>query len=228
MVVSFVKFRKASITVIICMFLIIIIIYTLYKCGIINLKETMNVAVGDFVAGSLIAILLHNFDRISGKKAEGKLQVSDIIVQPNEVDKTCTLDFRVHNSGSSDVQINRVNFKVLDVKEIGILAPQSFSEVYGLDISELKEIGDISKDSILHQNIEPAKSDRFAIVLTAKKITGYRLWKLEPKLITNFGEVLGQPVEIWLPYIFKQLSQSSKEQMDRELEEMERELKASK
>ncbi len=225
-----IEFILKRIIVILIFVLLSLFPLALYKYGLIDLKDVTG-RVGDLavsaiaiVLGTVIATIIIYYlgvNREKGKRDVGELQISDISVQPNEIKGTCTLDFRVHNSGGSDVQINRVNFKVLDIKEIGILGPQSFSEVYDLDISELKKIDDVSKDFILHQNIEPTKSDRFAIVLTTKNITGYRLWKLEPKLITNFGEVLGQSVEVWLPHILKELSRSSIEEMNMDLEKEE-------
>jgi len=152
----------------------------------------------------------------------GKLLISDIIVQPNEKEGTCILDFRVDNRGGSEVQINRVNFEVSEVKEILTVGFQEISHIYDLDISDLKKTGDVI-DCITSQNVEPHKSDRFTIVLIAKNmgIGVFRWWKLKPTLVTNFGDVTGNPIEVCLPHPHNVFSQSFRDEMYRELESLE-------
>lgn len=155
-------------------------------------------------------------------EAEGKLLISEIITQQNRTEGTCKLDFRVTNIGGSDLQINYVKLKVLDFHKFYTLGYQESSQTYGLDISPLKEIGNTINLPIA-QIIKPRETDRFDIVLIAgtMSIGEFRLWKLEPKLLTNFGEVLGNPVEVWLPYIPEAFSQSFIENMNKYLESLE-------
>lgn len=156
---------------------------------------------GSQAAGGNIININSGSKNDSGKRAEGKLQISAIIPQYNKTNGTCLLDFRVHNTGGSDVLINYVNFNVSDVGKIFYLGHKEFSKIYDLDISLLKQKGD-TIDYVVSQNIRPGKTDRFGIVLIARNIGigVFRWWKLEPKLYTNFGEVLGEPVEFWLPH----------------------------
>jgi hypothetical protein len=157
---------------------------------------------------------------------EGKLQIIDIIPHENKTEGTCELEFQVKNIGGLNVLINHVNFKLLDIFPPNDVKLQSlehldYSYTYGLDISSLKQIGkDI--DCRVVQIIKPDEIDRFKIVLIAKDMSGgeFRRWKLEPKLVTDSGEeVLGQPVEVWLPYVL--WSRSFEEEMDRKLESLE-------
>ena len=178
-----------------------------------NFKST-NVGIAAIFLGAALIVLnirrtLTSLDRTvqteaalqNGIKAEGKLRISDILVHQDEEAKTCLLDFRVHNTGGSDVLINRLVFEVLDVETIPTWGFMEFSKTYDLDISQLERKGD-TIECVISQRVGPGETDRFGIILIAREMgTGvFRQWRLRPTLCTNFGTVSGKPVEVWLPH----------------------------
>ena len=148
----------------------------------------------------------------SSTKSPGRLVISDIRVMHDERTRTCLIDFRVSNQGCFELIINRINFVVSDTRTIShssfsadsecfsLFGFKRFSKVYGLDISELTEIGDRASCDV-SQVVRPGESDRFAINLIARNLGTdlYRAWRLLPTLCTNFEEVNGSQVEVWLP-----------------------------
>lgn len=130
-----------------------------------------------------------------------ELQISDIIINYNKINGICSLDYRADNRGESEVMINHVKFKVLETITLGSTAYLKFSKTYGLDISQLRQEGD-TIDYPVAQVISPRKTDRFELALNARTIGlgNFKYWKLETKLCTNFGDVIGKPIEIWLPF----------------------------
>lgn len=139
--------------------------------------------------------------KINGADGAGDLVISDIQLEPDNEAGTCLVDFRVSNAGEADVLVNRVTFEVVDMLEIMTVGFMEFSEVYDLDISNLKAIGDKAQCQVA-QLVEPGKADRFGVSLTAQNLgTGvFKGWKLLPTLLTNYGAVKGDEFELWLPY----------------------------
>lgn len=133
-------------------------------------------------------------------RKQGLLKISDIQLIYSKQDKTCTVDFRVTNQGNADIQINRVKFETISVSELQTMGYMEFSKIYDLDISELKKSGD-SISCNISQLVKSGESDRFGITLIARKLgTGvFRIWKLKSILLTNFGEVTTESIEVWLP-----------------------------
>jgi hypothetical protein len=144
--------------------------------------------------------ITHHFPD-SGKQSPGILEVSAIQVKPNFKDKACTLDFRVSNTGGSEVIINRIEFEALEVAGFYTLGAVEFSKVYDLDISDLRNAGDLAACAV-SQVVAPGKVDRFGITLIAPTlgIGWFRGWSLQPTLYTNYGNVTGQKIEVWLPF----------------------------
>jgi hypothetical protein len=128
------------------------------------------------------------------------LQVSDVQVTPNRKDGTCTLDFRVWNSGDADVLINRVELRVLEVRSGYSQGYFEFSKEYDLDIGALEKPGDVISCNV-SQLIHPRGVDRFGVRLSATRLGAgeHRYWKLQTSLSTNVGSVEGQAVDLALP-----------------------------
>lgn len=218
---------KRIIVILISVFLILFPL-ALYKSGLINLKDITG-RVGDLAVSAIaialgtviatIVIYYSGVGRKKGKREKGELQINEISLRYNENEGTCTLDFGVHNSGGSDVQIRHSIFEVLEVHTIMTMGYQKFSQTYGLDISEYKNKGDVI-DCAVSQNIRPSRTDRFGIVLIARNmgVGVFRCWKLKPTLKTNFGDVPSEPIEVWLPYIPEAFSQSFIDEMNKKLE----------
>jgi hypothetical protein len=130
----------------------------------------------------------------------GGLRISDVQVIPNRASRTRTLDFRVWNSGNTDVLINWVELEVLKVEEMHTLGYMEFSKEYDLDISSLKRTGDRIRCNIA-QLIPSRGVDRFGIRVNAPQLgTGvYRFWRLRLSLSTNLGVTEGPTVDLSLP-----------------------------
>lgn len=161
------------------------------------------------------------------KKLErkGKLQIIDIIPHENKTEGACELEFLVKNIGSSKVLIYRVNFEALDIfppsdVKLKTLEHLDYSYTYDLNISSLKQIGN-TIDCNVSQIVKPDDIDRFKVVLIAKyrDKSEFRRWKLQPKLFTDYGEELGEPVDVWLPFVL--WSRSFEEEMNKYLESLE-------
>jgi hypothetical protein len=148
------------------------------------------------VSAALSKVLMRN-----GRKYTHGLEISDLQVVQDNNSKTCTIDFRVFNPGDEDIQINRVKFEVLDVFEVPTLGYLEFSKIYDLDISALERVGDTATCKVA-QILKPGEADRFGVRLIATQLgTGvFRVWHLQPSLVTNVGEFPGPSFETWLPY----------------------------
>ncbi|MBU6996240.1 MAG: hypothetical protein HXS41_00460 [Theionarchaea archaeon] len=128
------------------------------------------------------------------------LEVADIIVIL-EKGGVRLIDFRVVNKSSSDVVVSRVRFKVIRVESepLPALGYVEFSKVYDLDISDLENAGD-QVECVVSQVIEPNRTDRFGIRLTAQDMGNEaRRWVLEVILITSEGIIVSGPIEVELP-----------------------------
>lgn len=190
--------------------------------------NTTNVGVASiFIAAVLIIFnlrrIMASFDKdvvpSSGKRAPGELRISKVSVTQNKQEKACFVDFWVSNDGGSQVTITDVQLEVVDTARAELVkGPMKASGSYDLDISDLRRAKEIASCPI-SQEVKPGKSDRFRVILKAESLgTGvFAAWVLLPKLITNYGEVYGKAVEVWLP--FKELD--TFEEL-KEIEAMER------
>jgi len=137
----------------------------------------------------------------SGVMAPGQLIVTDVQVVQNTEAKTCSLDFRISNSGGSEIVVNEIRLEVIDVVSIPTRGFMEFSKFYDLDISSLKRKGDFASCKV-SQIIKPGESDRFGIILIGKELGAgvFRGWLLHPTIQTNYGAFSANPIEVWLPY----------------------------
>jgi hypothetical protein len=173
--------------------------------------NTTNVGIGAiFIAAVLIIFnlrrILTSFDKAgaqsAGKQAPGALKITELRAEQNRENKTCSVDFWVSNEGGSQVVITGVDFEVVDTARAEVVkGPMKASGEYNLDITELRETGQVASCPI-SQEVKPGESDRFTVILKAEELgTGiFAAWVLRPKLITNYGEVEAETVELWLPY----------------------------
>lgn len=152
----------------------------------------------------------------TGKMAPGNLRIIDVRVTQNKQERTCFVDFWVSNDGGSQVVITAVQLEVGDTARGELVkGPMKASGSYDLDISDLRKAKQIASCPI-SQEVEPGKSDRFRVILKAESLgTGvFAAWVLLPKLITNYGEIEGKAVEVWLPFkeleTFEELKQIEK------------------
>lgn len=79
-------------------------------------------------------------------------------------------DFRLLNEGSAGIMINRIYFKLLDVKRYINREMQAIimeSETYSFDLSSLKQVND-EAELIVSQFIKPNDVDRFKIKVNAE------------------------------------------------------------
>lgn len=135
----------------------------------------------------------------TSKNAIKPLHISDVQVIPN--DETCTLDFRVWNSGNGNILINRVLLRAVEVYQTlgGATAFLKFSREYYLDIDPLEKPDDVISCNV-SQVVGPQGVDRFGIRIGAKIHGGAsRFWKLRPSLLTNLGRIEGPEVNVLLP-----------------------------
>jgi hypothetical protein len=112
--------------------------------------------------------------------------------------RSCILDFRVSNQGASDLMINAVEFQVLESLQNMPLGHARYSELYDLDISELKEYSS-SAECQVAQILKPGEADRFGVVLSAPTLQSFAGWRLVTLFKTNFGPIQGPEIEVWLP-----------------------------
>lgn len=180
--------------------------------------RSTNAGIAAIFIGAVLIVLnvrriLTSFDKTippqSGKKAPGDLRISDIRVTqdepphgPEDLRPTkCLVDFWVSNDGGSQVIITAVDFEVIETARAELVkGPMEPSETYNLDITDLREAGQQAHCPI-SQVIEPGESDRFTISLIAKLGLGvFAVWRLLPKLITNYGPIPGKIIEVWLPF----------------------------
>jgi hypothetical protein len=139
-----------------------------------------------------------NADR---EKSPGRAVVTDTIVDDYRPSFDALVDFRVTNKGELPVSISRVRFKVLSVEEIPTKGGLPFSANYDLDISSLWQVGQTAEVAVAHQ-LTASETDRFSVTLTARKMGMgvFRVWLLQPTLITSNGDVEGTPIRLGLPW----------------------------
>ncbi len=146
----------------------------------------------------------------AGRKAPGKLRIVDIRVTQDPEPQTledlkpakCLVDFFVSNDGGSQVLVTAVELEVVDTARCelakGLLES---SQTYDLEITELRAAGQraVCRTS---QVIGAGESDRFTLGLVASGLGAgvYGLWLLRPTLRTNYGDVTGSQIRVWLPY----------------------------
>jgi len=165
-----------------------------------------------FLAASLIILLIRrtlgSFDNLvkiessttTATKAKGRLEISDIQRVCGKIDKNCcTLDFRVINTGGSEVILNKLLLRAKEAYHMKALGFKKLSKVYDLDIQAVREPGDEVSCSI-SQVVKPGKVDRFGVTLSASEL-GHdaRAWLFLPVLLTSAGRVQGPEVEVCLP-----------------------------
>jgi hypothetical protein len=132
-----------------------------------------------------------------GVLSPGKLEVSAVFTSLDDTTGGMSLDFRVSNTGGSDVVVNRVLFTVDDIKQCGYKGFFDFSATYDADISLLKRVGDAGAVPV-SQLIAASKADRFQVKVAAKFLgTGVeKVWKLRPTLATNYGDFQADAVVV--------------------------------
>ena len=152
-----------------------------------------------------------------GRKAPGDLRIVEIAVTDDRKSKTCSVDFWVSNDGGSQVVITRASFEVLDTGRGELIrGPMRASGAYDLDLTELREVGQSASCLISHE-INPGKSDRFKVNLKAERLgTGvFAAWVLRPTLVTNFEDVTGREIEVWLPFNTDEITFDELKDLDR-------------
>jgi len=139
--------------------------------------------------------------KVSSSTLEGSLKIIELVGHQKE--GACILDFMVKNEGLADVIILSAELEVMDVVELGNSGGFDYSEIFNIDISDLRNIGDI-KSCRLERNIKPGEAERFGIKLGAKNmgLGTFRYWKLSIVLNTDSGKIPGKILEIRLPSTF--------------------------
>lgn len=163
------------------------------------LSETKN-ATAPGVAGQPVA----------GRRAPGALRIVDVQVTQDPEPKRaedlkpakCLVDLFVSNDGGSQVIITAVELSVVDTARCELIKGRlESSQTYDLDLTPLRKVGDRATVPT-SQVVDPGQSDRFTLRLVATGLGSgvFGLWILQPTLKTNFGEIAGPTVEVWLPY----------------------------
>jgi hypothetical protein len=136
---------------------------------------------------------------LTGKKAPGELEIADVKVtstKDRRGRRAAIVDFRVTNIGGSTVSIHEVEFEVIRAHGGSVsLGIQDISAKYDLDITDLTEVGDRASCYIA-QAIRPGEVDRFTITLTSGNNDYYIEYLVRPTLLTNFGPVPGEPLDL--------------------------------
>jgi len=162
----------------------------------------------------------------TGVHASGQLEVSEVLVVQNQEQSTCTVDFRVLNSGGTAVIVNSACFDL--VARIPVMKVYKgafeFSQTYNLDISNLGTDTQ-SVSCPLSQMIKPGEADRFGIVLSAPGLVNEQwkihIWRLIPTLKTSVGDKKCPEIEIslpWRPLSFEDAMEDGKRYWQRERE----------
>jgi hypothetical protein len=199
---------------VVVLFFVALLSVTGFLAAFKNTIELVQKFIGRTTQGDTQNIIIKHYFSESGKKSPGLLEVSDIQVKPNR-DGTCIADFRVSNTGGSEVLINRVEFEALEVVGTRTLGFMEFSKVYDLELSEMRNAGDTATCEV-SQVVKPGDADRFGIILIARSlgIGWFRGWILQPTLYTNFGNVAGEPIEVWLPHSLDINIEEAKKRID--------------
>ncbi len=140
-----------------------------------------------------------SLDRSDRGGTPGRLEVSDIFVGRDGKTPVTSVDFRVHNSGGTQVLINKVSFELLSALMYPVCDVMQFSGSYDCDIGGLKRVGDTAS-ARLSQRLKPGEVDRFQVRLTNHRADPARGWmRLRPTLFTSHGEVTCKPIDVWQP-----------------------------
>lgn len=134
------------------------------------------------------------------RRQKGELQISAIKVKPNRITNSTLIEFYTVNKGNSIILIHEIRFELIDIVtgSIGGYLPSSHN--YQLDISNLVKIGH-TRIIDVSQEINPRESDRFSVTIIAKELPEgiERGWRLLPILTSNYGNTIGDTLEIWFP-----------------------------
>jgi hypothetical protein len=123
---------------------------------------------------------------------QGDLQITDVIVHPRGA-RRYRLDFRVHNQGDAEVQINRAT--LIHVSHTAPAEYQDFSRIYASNI-DLAQLAHGQGECVLSQKVTMATSDRFAVDILASTGGDYTF---VADLHTNFGVKRSSPITIKVP-----------------------------
>lgn len=182
--------------------------------------RSTNVGIASIFLGAALIVLnlrkiLSTFEKTiphqEGRKVPGNLRIDNIKVTqeklPNRFEDLqpakCLVDFWVTNDGGTQIVVTGIDLEVIDAARCELVkGHMESSKTYDVDIVDLREPGQVSRFS-LSQMIKPGESDRFTIVLVASELGlgVFAAWKLLPTLITNYGSVKGEAIEVWLPYL---------------------------
>ena len=143
------------------------------------------------------------FNQVSPDKLNEEMKLIQEIPNESNVeqDPLAIMDFRVHNSGGSDVIINQVSFKLINIYEY--TCPQcseyvEYGYVYGiLDLGSMENIGDTVSINTA-QRIKPGDADRFGVIMypNCKPCQHRDTMVIEPILRTNYGEITAKQVNV--------------------------------
>ena len=131
-------------------------------------------------------------------QAPGVLNISAIYLHPSSTNRSCILDIRVSNQGSSDLIINAIELRVLESLRKMPLGQAQYSAMYDLDISNLEEYESHAECQVA-QILKPGEADRFGLVITAPTLQQFAGWRFATHFKTNFGITPGPEIEVWLP-----------------------------
>jgi archaellum component FlaC len=159
--------------------------------------------------------VLEAVNRRTGAQNPGRLKIVDTRITNIRDERKCYVDFYVSNDGGSQVIVVKVNFKVVKTARAELIKALMLpSGEYDLDISALENPGDTITCQV-SQSIDPGKSDLFRIILSASKLKSgvFAAWKLLPVLVTNYGEIAADQLEVWLPFKDEDVTYSKLEQI---------------
>jgi len=148
----------------------------------------------EFVKGQMGATYKANTSVLS----PGRLNVSAVYPHWPDDGRSCILDIRVSNQGASDLMINAVELQVIESIQKAPLGQAKYSALYDLDISKLAEYMSRTECRV-SQILKPGEADRFGIVLSAPTLQIFAGWRLATLFKTNFGDIHGPEIEVWLP-----------------------------
>lgn len=132
-------------------------------------------------------------------RSHARLNIDAIFSYPSADNKACVLDIRVSNHGGSDLMINAVQLQVLETVEQMLLGHAEYSAQYDLDIGKMRKYGSREECQVA-QILKPGEADRFAIILSDPHANPtFGGWRFSTLFKTNFGNVPGPEVEVWLP-----------------------------
>jgi|GEM_PF-5002747 len=124
-------------------------------------------------------------------------QAEEDCVRP---DRNCRVELWLRNPNDKTVYVTALSFRVLNVDTEPILGYVESSHTYPIDLKGLSRVG-MTYRTLLHQEIDAGKSDRFVISLGASDLHDrFRHWLLEAKLETSAGILPIRPLTIHLPW----------------------------